>query len=288
MYNPSDGSNWNEIEDRLSILPEEWFKDKKILDVGCNDGTFTLALTLNFSPDLIIGVDIDNKLISRAIKNIHLVTNDLLTKSIIDEIDNNEVNENKEQDNNGDAHMKDQQHEVFDSILQKVQTLPRSLRLSLSLPSIVKTIGSNRAFTNRISKEAKDFLYERLSFRTENFIANIESVFEKYDVVVCFKTIKWIHLNFGDVAVKALFHKVYESLEPNGLFIFDSPHFQSYKKRKHMNEDIKKGFQAITFKPSEFDSFLKNEVGFKFKQALRFKTDEKKDKRSLLVYVKPE
>ena len=287
LYNPTEGSNCNEIEDRLSILPEEWFKGKKVLDVGCNDGTFTLALTLNFSPDLVIGVDIDNKLISRAIKNIHLVTNDLLAKSIIDEIETNEVDEQKENDE-GDVHMKDNEHQKFDKVLQSIQSLPRSLRLSLSLPSIVKTIGSKSSFNNKISKEAKDFLYERLSFRTENFIANIESVFEKYDVIICIKTIKWIHLNFGDVGVKALFHKAYESLEPNGLFIFDSPHLKSYKKRRLMNESIKKGFQNIVFKPAEFDSYLKHEVGFKFKTALKSKTDDKKDKRPLLVYIKSE
>ena len=44
------------------------------------DGTFTLTITLSYSPKLLIGVDIDNKLISRAIKSIHKVTNDLLAK----------------------------------------------------------------------------------------------------------------------------------------------------------------------------------------------------------------
>jgi len=88
--------------------------------------------------------------------------------------------------------------------------------------------------------------------------------------------------------VKALFHKVYESLEPNGLFIFDSLSWQSYKKRKSMNEDLKKTFLTIAFKPNEFDAYLKNEVGFKFKQPLKFKSADKKDKRPLLVYVKPE
>lgn len=290
-YNPKDDdSSKSEVRDRLSVLPREWFEGKKVLDVGCNDGTFTLALTLDFNPNLIIGVDIDNKLISRAIKNIHKVTNDLLVKAVVDEVNENEGNEEaKVAQGNEEAEAQPESQEAKrQNILKSIESLPRSLRLSLSLPAIVKSMGNNEAFKNKVSKEAKDFLYERLSFRTENFISNVDSLFETYDVILCIKTIKWIHLNFGDLGVKALFHKAYESLEPNGLFIFDSLSWQSYKKRKSMNEDLKKTFASISFKPSEFDSYLKHQVGFQFKEALKFQGENSKDKRPLLVYIKPE
>jgi len=182
LYNPKDNSCSSDIEDRLSVLPAEWFRDKKVLDVGCNDGTFTLALTLNYSPNLIIGVDIDNKLVSRAIKNIHLITNDLIAKSLVDEVSQAEAQQENAGD--GDAQMPDEKEERMNLIKSQIESLPRSLRLSLSLPSIVKAMGTNAAFKNKVSKDAKEFLYERLCFRTENFIANIEPVFEKYDVIM--------------------------------------------------------------------------------------------------------
>ena len=49
-------------------------------------------------------------------------------------------------------------------------------------------------------------------FRSQNYIEEVtdETVNqEKFDIILCLSTIKWIHLNFGDTGVKALFLKVY-------------------------------------------------------------------------------
>jgi 7SK snRNA methylphosphate capping enzyme len=268
-YNPEKSSN-NEVRDRLAILPSSYFTNKKVLDIGCNDGTFTLALTLEFDPSLIIGIDIDNKLISRAIKNVHKVTNDIIAKAVVDGIE--------EQKGTAEGNEK--------LILEGIEALPKSLRLSLSMPSVVKALSNKEGLINKISKESKDYLYERLCFRTENFIANLETpVFEKFDVIVCLKTIKWVHLNFGDVGALAIFHKIYESLEPNGLFIFDSSNWKSYKKAKGASDETKKNFETMEFRPADFDTYLKARVGFVFKEALKF---EREEKRPLLVYQKPE
>jgi SAM-dependent methyltransferase len=154
-YNPEKSVN-NEVRDRLAILPSSYFTNKKVLDIGCNDGTFTLALTLEFDPSLIIGIDIDNKLISRAIKNVHKVTNDIIAKAVVDGIE--------EQKGTAEGNEK--------LILEGIEALPKSLRLSLSMPSVVKALSNKEGLINKISKESKDYLYERLCFRTENFIAN--------------------------------------------------------------------------------------------------------------------
>lgn len=52
----------------LKSLKREWFEGKWVLDIGCHTGDLTLMLTLLYKPDLIIGVDIDHKLVSGAIK----------------------------------------------------------------------------------------------------------------------------------------------------------------------------------------------------------------------------
>jgi len=55
---------------RLELFKEDWFKNKTILDVGCNSGHLTLAISKKFAPKKIIGVDVDDDLIQAAKKNV--------------------------------------------------------------------------------------------------------------------------------------------------------------------------------------------------------------------------
>jgi 7SK snRNA methylphosphate capping enzyme len=56
---------------------------------------------------------------------------------------------------------------------------------------------------------------------------------------MCLSTTKWIHLNFGDIGIKRLFHKVYKSLRKGGYFIIEPQEWKSYKKKKNLNDKIK-------------------------------------------------
>lgn len=60
----------NTEDGRLVALREHLnlFKDKDCLDIGCNDGTFTLAVAQSLSVKSIIGIDIDKDLIFTARK----------------------------------------------------------------------------------------------------------------------------------------------------------------------------------------------------------------------------
>lgn len=60
----------NETDTRLDYFKSEWFKDKNVLDIGCNVGHVTLQIAKNFEPKKIVGMDIDVKLIYAARKNI--------------------------------------------------------------------------------------------------------------------------------------------------------------------------------------------------------------------------
>jgi tRNA1(Val) A37 N6-methylase TrmN6 len=58
------------------MMKAEWFKDKKVLDIGCNSGIVDLIIASRFMPKLVIGIDIDHRLIANAIKNMQHVIND--------------------------------------------------------------------------------------------------------------------------------------------------------------------------------------------------------------------
>lgn len=51
---------------RIDLLQASWFEGKKCLDVGCNEGHFTLALVRRFRPRQMVGIDIDCFLVQKA------------------------------------------------------------------------------------------------------------------------------------------------------------------------------------------------------------------------------
>jgi 7SK snRNA methylphosphate capping enzyme len=90
-------------------------------------------------------------------------------------------------------------------------------------------------------KSLKSYLYSKVSFRTENYVASLlpnQNVLlkgEKFDTIMCLSTTKYIHLNFGDQGINALFLKVHHQLESGGLFILESQQWKSYKKEKSLS-----------------------------------------------------
>ena len=55
---------------RVNLMKKEWISSKDVLDIGCNSGHLTLLVARDLKPRKIVGVDIDEKLISLAQKNI--------------------------------------------------------------------------------------------------------------------------------------------------------------------------------------------------------------------------
>ena len=55
---------------RLKCFRKEWFAGKDVLDLGCNVGHVTLTIARDFSPHVIMGIDIDTSLIKAAKNNI--------------------------------------------------------------------------------------------------------------------------------------------------------------------------------------------------------------------------
>ncbi|KAL1230775.1 7SK snRNA methylphosphate capping enzyme [Trichinella spiralis] len=71
----------NIADPRLNLLEKEWFFNKNVLDIGCNSGQLTLAVGKKFSPNVIVGIDIDSALIGHARRNQRLAMDkNLLSK----------------------------------------------------------------------------------------------------------------------------------------------------------------------------------------------------------------
>lgn len=53
-------------DERLALLPKEWLKGKRVLDVGCNAGAVTVELAQRYGPARVTGVDISKDLVRQA------------------------------------------------------------------------------------------------------------------------------------------------------------------------------------------------------------------------------
>lgn len=67
---------------RLAVLRPEWFRGKKVLDVGCNVGHVTLAIAKHWSPAHILGLDIDGRLVHAARQNLRHFLSELQRQDV--------------------------------------------------------------------------------------------------------------------------------------------------------------------------------------------------------------
>jgi len=216
---------------RIDLFKEEWIHDKRCLDIGCNEGVFTILIADKYSPHLIIGCDIDFKLIEKAI--INLRKRSVKTPLLHPLVDTGKVNK----------------------IKNLIEKLPLSYQVAL------KNLETEEI---KINEKLKDIVM----FKQENYIANPNAK-EKYDVVFCMSTSKWIHLTYGDIGIKALFYKIYNSLTNGGLFIFENEPWSSYKKKKSMDTLFKENCKNIKLRPHSFEKYLTVVLKFTLIEKLR-------------------
>lgn len=70
-----------EEDHRLRLLDADWFRDKKVLDIGSGTGHVALAIARSFEPAHILGVEIDEQLVHAARQNIrHFLSHDFVVK----------------------------------------------------------------------------------------------------------------------------------------------------------------------------------------------------------------
>ena len=154
-------------------------------------------------------------------------------------------------------------------LLQRVELLPKSLQLAIQ--GELATLNNDQAkFIQALNgnevdyasqKDIKNYLYGKVCFRTENYLASTNTA-EKFDAILCLSTIKYVHLNFGDVGLKALFLKAYEQLTDNGILIIDPQPWKSYKHKKKLSARTQEHFPQIQLKPNLFKEYLES-IGFK-------------------------
>lgn len=70
---------------------------------------------------------------------------------------------------------------------------------------------------------------KKTRFLAADFV-NDKTTLKKCEVIMCLSVTKWIHVNWGDAGVKALFRKVNQLLLPGGMFVLEPQPWSSYRK----------------------------------------------------------
>ena len=110
-------------------MEDQWFVDKRVLDIGCNDGSMDLILAARYSPSLLIGSDIDHKLTSKALKNMHAAINNQEQMALISQEMKKQKGESDidEEESKHDEPVDSEYQAKVDDILSRIQNLPKSM-----------------------------------------------------------------------------------------------------------------------------------------------------------------
>jgi len=168
--------------------------------------------------------------------------------------------------------------------LQQFTHHPRANRFPKSFAQLYGGLGRG----SRISNTNSCIFPNNLSFTNENYVPASSTILKHtkalYDVILCLNICKWVHLNFGDGAIKLMFKKIYLQLRPGGRLLLELQHYSSYKKHKNYTPEMHDNFSNVKLMPSDFISYLlSSEIGFSRSECLGY--TKRKTGRDRPVYM---
>ncbi|KAG5677357.1 hypothetical protein PVAND_007121 [Polypedilum vanderplanki] len=275
-----EGLNKN-MDVRLQIFQRNvhLFKNKDVLDVGCNCGLMTLSIAKIFSPKSILGIDIDKKLITIARSKLRKYV------AIPERFLEAELSTEAAKHRHRAEYFPMSFPTCYGNLGLAFKQIQKKIQTPQTLPSTPQT-PQNETQNLRIP--------ENISFEEMNYVPKSEvEVFRdagKYDLILCLSVTKWIHLNYGDQGLRLTFRKIFNQLRPGGKLILELQNWPSYKKKKKMTEQIHENYKNIKFHPSNFADFLlSQEVGFSHFYTLGLTQHLSKGfKRPIYLFVKGE
>jgi len=242
-------------DNRMNYFNRDWFKDKDVLDIGCNSGQLTLLIARDYCPRKIVGIDIDQKLINIARNNI--------------------------------AHYSTSMTRPNSKIMSKYPTSFTSRYGAVTAAPLETGAGDSANFPQNVLFFQGNYVPET------NVMLDVQE--PEYDVIMCLSVTKWMHLNWGDEALVRTFKRMYKQLRSGGKLILEPQEWKSYGKKNKLTENIFRNYHQIKLKPEQFRKFLSEKVGFTFTGSLRNPNEKagvqqakKGFQRQLLLFTKPE
>ncbi|KAI8338465.1 Bicoid-interacting protein 3-domain-containing protein [Chlamydoabsidia padenii] len=245
-----------DYDPRLAVLDASLFKNKIVLDIGCNSGNLTIALAQHCQPKHILGIDIDESLITKA-KSLQKTVYSLQQPKQSNKLD-----------------LATPLTTTLDIRLQ-VHYFPKSMavmfgHIPMAVPPTLKPDG----FPWNLSFEAGDWM-------------EMDTEKGQYDTILALSITKWIHLHRTDEGLKDFFYKIHQSLKKQGVLVLEPQPFTSYERRAKQSQEMAEIFSRITFMPEHFHDYLMNDLGFS--SCKQFEVNDAESKgftRPIYLYTK--
>ncbi|GJP78004.1 hypothetical protein CLOP_g8337 [Closterium sp. NIES-67] len=101
----------------------------------------------------------------------------------------------------------------------------------------------------------------RVVFRCLN-VVEADMPRDSADTVLCLSVTKWVHLNWGDAGLIALFANLFHMLRPGGVLILEPQPWSSYKKKHGLTKESREHYSSIKIFPAHFRQLLLDKIGF--------------------------
>lgn len=272
--------NLNEFMDvRLKVFTRhpQFFKDKDVLDIGCNVGLLTIAVAEKLQPKSIVGIDIDKTLINRARSNLslHVRVPENLSETH-DTTNPSTSGPPRKRKRRFSRRFSRSKSTIFrggagggsgggaNNLDKPAEFFPMSMPMCLGP---IPTLGKKNEPQIDPQDDERIQFPDNVFFRMENYVPKDETALQtetqQYDLILCLSVSKWIHLNFGDAGIKLAFKRMFNQLRPGGKLILEAQNWPSYKKKKKVSPIVLENYKSIKFFPKKFNEFLlSTEVGF--------------------------
>ncbi|VTZ67915.1 bicoid-interacting protein BIN3, putative [Plasmodium chabaudi chabaudi] len=239
----------------INNLIKDIFKNKIILDIGCNYGITTFLLSLKYKCKTVNGIDIDYNIINKNISILKLFFDFILIynkqKHMLPFLLN--------------KHFLKTESSIFNEL--------HLLYEELTLKGVDKTDEERSDHNLEVCQNEFPF---NIYFSCSNiFDKCFENVQNKYDVIICFSVLKWIHLNYGDNKLILFFDLVYKLLKNGGYFILEYHREIKYKLKKNEKIFFLEKKQKLKMNYTHFDDIAQGLYNNASKFVLINKTDFK-------------
>lgn len=253
---------------RLDLFENQWFSNKRCLDIGCNEGVLTNRIAETMQPTHILGIDIDRYVVDAANSILKRVKYDMKSSS------------SSSSGRGRGSNLISANATTKETSLGPL-FLPRVMATKVPKNSSLPGIKEQRVnYPNNINFECTSLakLSERLRDQTD----------QHFDTILCLSVAKWIHLNEGDAGLLTLFQSLFDLCRPGGRVILEFQPWKSYKNKRKVSEHIKEIFATLMIRPEQFEEILVSRFGFVVESAIGPSiADAKGYSRPILVLLKP-